>query len=143
MARLKIGDGIKFEAQLPQAASEQPSGTDVMALIEKAVAALPKPAEPPKEVDLSGLATKDEVTAVANKVANQHVILDNKIDKVNREFNNLVEVIDAADDIVHVDMGPDIIDQCKELIKLSEKRQKINNIFLMGLLVVSILMHLI
>lgn len=144
MARLKIGDGIKFEAHLPKIesseveAKEQVSGIDVMTLVEKAIAMLHKPEAAKeviveqKEVDLSHLCTKSDMSAVTSSVitlCDQYDDLETRVNNISSGLDGLYEKMENSSEIIypevkHItqvnDVSSDVLSECKERIQQAE-----------------------
>lgn len=176
MARLIIGEKIKIEAQLPMveesskevSSEEQTSGLDVLALIEKAISMLPKPEATKeiiveqKEVDLSHLCTKSDMSAVTSSVitlCDQYDDLERRVDLISSGLDELHErkedasaiIVPEIKQITHIkDVSSDVLKECKERIQQTEinimlkighlqkenmKQKRINLYLLCGMLI--------
>ena len=152
MARLKIGDGIQFEAQLPKIEQSEPniepSGTNLLAYIHET---MNKEVESRKEIDLTYLENnindlRDYIKDTEDKLATAIIELSNrKID------------LPEVKQITHIqDVSPRVLKECDQRIKYTEdnimlkvsdlqkknRTQKIINFVLGCTVLLTIFLHL-
>ena len=141
MARLKIGSGIQLVAQLPEGLNEltyidalieqkQPE-IDMAAVLEKVKAMLPPITSTEvivtKEVDLSHLATKSEMTDAIIKLCDQRDLNSAALDEMHERINLLEEQSERSiqlpevKQITHIqDVSDTVRTECKERVKQTE-----------------------
>jgi len=167
MARLKIGDGIQFEAHLPNIEQSEPnvepSETNLLAYIHDTMKQ--------KEVDLSSFATKQEMASSVITLCGQRDELERKVEGLNlallKQMEDLRNIADEVQNkkielpevkhITHVkDVSLEAIKECDKMIKYSEialmlkisdlqkknRTQKIINFVLGCTVLLTIFLHL-
>lgn len=162
MAKLSFGSMAievsprQVESNLPSLELQQQVTTqiktepDLTELVQKVIDRMPKPTEPTiQEVE------KVDLTPIHNKVDKHYNQFCNEIDNLKRKLENSI-VIPEVKEITHIkDVSKEVLNQVSESIKATElslmlkindlnkknKAQRVINIVLTSLLVLTILLH--
>jgi predicted RNase H-related nuclease YkuK (DUF458 family) len=167
MARLKIGSGIKMESQALQVEEyrdrlipvEIPS---IEQIVEFVRASIPKQEVPvQKEVDLSHLATKEEMQHAVIELCAQRDITNNRIDSISSLLDKISHepaiIVPEVKHVTHVkDVSKEVYQEIDSVRKqltdahihiaehqLKLQEQKRINYILSGLAALTILLHFI
>jgi hypothetical protein len=185
MGRLKIGSGIQFKADLPKAERSESKlnpipvigpGTleeltvqqTMKEMLDQLLKELPTKEViiPQKEVDLSGLASKEDMAQAVIKLCQQRDQLESRVNQMSSDLDALHEKVKDASDVVlpeinhvtHVqDVSPEVLKKCKEMLRYSEEslmlkitdlqkkeqKQKKINYVLSGIVLLTIFLHLL
>lgn len=179
MAKLKIGSGIKMEAKVvqpdypvlpydenatvPVIEKRVPSIEEVMELIQSTQV---QHNHAPVEVDLSGLATKEELNIAVIELCKQRDVLEIKVEEINDklveklsapreiivpEVINTTHVKDVSEEVytklldAKVELKGDLKNHDNQIIELQAnlKKQQVINYILSGLAALTLLLHLL